>query len=124
MKENPINEILRTSLENISLMTNTNKVIGEPIILPNNSVAIPISKVVCGYGVGGSEFSINNNKKLEKSEFSGDIFPFGGASGGGLTITPTALIILQDNKIKILNVEKRNDLANKLVDAVKDMIKK
>lgn len=120
MKENPINEILRTSLENIGAITNTNKIVGEPISLPNNAVAIPISKVVCGYGVGGSELP-SNNKKVEVAS---EIFPFGGASGGGLTITPTALIILQENKIKILNVEKKNDLLNKLADAFKEMLKK
>lgn len=122
MKENPISEILRTSLENIGHMVDANKVVGEPIVLPNNSIAIPISKVICGYGVGGSE--ITNKNKNVKNEFSNDIFPFGGGSGGGLTITPTAFIIIQENNIKIMNVEKKNDVVYKLFDAFKDMIKK
>ncbi len=124
MKEHPINEILRTSLENIGQMVDTNKVIGEPITLPNNVMAIPISKVVCGYGVGGSEFNTNNKSKVEKTEMANDIFPFGGGSGGGLTITPTAFIIIKDENIKIINIEKENDTIMKLFDAVKDMIKK
>ncbi len=124
MKEHPINEILRTSLENIGQMVDTNKVVGEPIILPNNVMAIPISRVVCGYGVGGSEFATNNKNKIEKTEIANEIFPFGGGSGGGLTITPTAFIIIKDENINIMNIEKENELFIKLFEAVKDMIKK
>ena len=120
MKENPINDIIKTSLENMGIMINVNKVIGEPILLPNNAIAIPISKVVCGYGAAGSEY--DNNKK--KYETSTELYPFGGGSGGGLTMTPSALIIIKDNKVKLLSIEKENDLLDKVVDLVKDIIKK
>ena len=120
MKENPINDIIKTSLENMGIMINVNKVIGEPILLPNNAIAIPISKVVCGYGAAGSEY--DNNKK--KYETSTELYPFGGGSGGGLTMTPTALIIIKDDKVKLLSIEKENDLLDKVVDLVKDIIKK
>ena len=124
MKEHPINEILRTSLENINIITDVNKVIGEPITLANNVIAIPISKVVCAYGVGGSEFNSKNKEKNFKSETSNELFPFGGGSGGGLTITPTALIIIKDDKIKLLNIEKENDIFPRLIDTIKEIIKK
>ena len=120
MKENPINDIIKTSLENMGIMINVNKVIGEPILLPNNAIAIPISKVVCGYGAAGSEYD-NNKKKYETSK---ELYPFGGGSGGGLTMTPTALIIIKDDKVKLLSIEKENDLLDKVVDLVKDIIKK
>lgn len=124
MKEHPINEILRTSLENINIITDVNKVIGEPITLANNVIAIPISKVVCAYGVGGSEFNSKNKEKNFKSETSNELFPFGGGSGGGLTITPTALIIIKDDNIKLLNIEKENDIFPRLIDTIKEIIKK
>lgn len=124
MKEHPINEILKTSLENINIITDVNKVIGEPITLANNVIAIPISKVVCAYGVGGSEFNSKNKEKTFKSETSNELFPFGGGSGGGLTITPTALIIIKDDNIKLLNIEKENDIFPRLIDTIKEIIKK
>lgn len=124
MKEHPINEILKTSLENINIITDVNKVIGEPITLANNVIAIPISKVVCAYGVGGSEFNSKNKEKNFKSETSNELFPFGGGSGGGLTITPTALIIIKDDNIKLLNIEKENDIFPRLIDTIKEIIKK
>lgn len=118
MKENPINEILKTSLENMSTLTNVNKIVGDPMLLPNDMIAIPISKVVCGYGVGGSEYQ---NSKVEASS---EIYPFGGGSGGGLTISPIALLIIKDDKIKVVNVEKENDILIKVADVIKDIIKK
>lgn len=121
MKENKINEFLKTSLENINIMVESNKIIGEPIMLPNDTIAIPISKVVCGYGVGGAEYNLKKDKK--SLEFADELFPFGGGSGGGLTITPTAFIIIKNNEIKLLNVEKENDSFNKIIDVIKDIFK-
>lgn len=123
MKEHPINEILKTSLINISDLVDTNKVIGDPITLPNEMIAIPISKVVCGYGVGGSEFS-NKNKLNYASEASEEIYPFGGATGGGLTIKPQALIILKKDKIQLMNIDKENSTFNLAIDAIKEIFKK
>ena len=44
MKEHPINEILKTSLQNIEGMVNANKIIGEPIKIDENTIAIPIKR--------------------------------------------------------------------------------
>ena len=123
MKEHPINEILRTSLQNINILVDVNKVIGEPILLPDNIIAIPVSKVICGYGVGGSEFKVNSKEKTN-SEISKDLFPFGGATGGGLTMLPQALIIIKDNKIQLMNIDKDNEMLPKILEIFKDMIKK
>lgn len=123
MKEHPINEILKTSLENIDELVNTNKAFGEPIVLPDNVIAIPVSKVIYGYGVGGSQFNSKQNNNV-KSEMANDIFPFGGGSGGGVTINPTALIIIKDGTIKMLSIEKENDVLPRIVDSVKEMFKK
>lgn len=123
MKEHPINEILRTSLQNINILVDANKVIGEPILLPNDIVAIPVSKVICGYGVGGSEFKTNSKNKIE-SEISKELFPFGGATGGGLTMMPQALIIIKDNKIQLMSIDKDNDILPKMFETIKEIIKK
>lgn len=123
MKEHPINEILKTSLVNISDLVDANKVIGEPITLPNEMIAIPISKVVCGYGVGGSEFKGKKNLDFN-SETSSEIYPFGGATGGGLTIKPQALILLKKDKIQLMNIDKENSNFSVVIDAIKEIFKK
>ncbi len=122
MKEHPINEILKTSLQNIEGMVNANKIIGEPIKIAENTIAIPISRVICGYGVGGSQF--NSNKKNVNLEVSNELYPFGGGSGGALTLIPSAFIIINNNEVKLLHLEKDNDIVSKILDIVKDIVKK
>ena len=122
MKEHPINEILKTSLQNIEGMVNANKIIGEPIKIDENTIAIPISRVICGYGVGGSQF--NSNKKNVNLEVSNELYPFGGGSGGALTLIPSAFIIINNNEVKLLHLEKDNDIVSKILDIVKDIVKK
>ena len=122
MKEHPINEILKTSLENIEGMVDANKIIGEPIKIAENTIAIPISRVICGYGVGGSQF--NSNKKNINFEISDELYPFGGGSGGAITLIPSAFIIINNNDVKLLHLEKDNDIVSKVLDIVKDIVKK
>lgn len=124
MKEHPINEILRTSLSNIGNMVDVSKVIGNPILLPNNQIAIPITKVTCGFGVGGSEFPTNKVDAKQKDEYSEEIFPFGGGSGGGISINPMALIVIHNDKIKLLKIEKDNPIFDKAIETIQDIIKK
>ena len=49
---------------------------------------------------------------------------FGGGSGGGVTINPTALIIIKGENIKMLSIEKDSDILPKLIDSIKEMFKK
>jgi sporulation protein YtfJ len=122
MKEHPINEILKTSLQNIEGMVDANKIIGEPIKIDENTIAIPISRVICGYGVGGSQF--NSNKKNINFEISDELYPFGGGSGGAITLIPSAFIIINNDDVKLLHLEKDNDIVSKVLDIVKDIVKK
>ena len=122
MKEHPINDLVKSSLENISSLVDVNKVIGDPMILPNEMVAIPISKVIYGYGVGGSQFDIKSKKV--NTEISSEIYPFGGASGGGLTIKPQAIILIKNDSVKLMNIDKENDFLVQTIDAIKEIIKK
>ncbi len=119
MKEHPISEILKTSIIQLGDLIDVGKVVGSPILLPDKSIAIPLTKVSCGFGVGGSEIPSRNDKE----EYSEELYPFGGGTGGGVSITPTALIILNKGKVKIMKIEKNGFLLDKVFDTMKDIIK-
>ena len=69
MFKRPINEMLTSSLDSLSSLVDTSKIIGKPIEVGEDKFIIPISKVTLGFGVGGSEFEINK-KDVKEGEDS------------------------------------------------------
>lgn len=128
-EEKPINEIVKQSLDSISQMIDTSKVIGKPIIVSNDMIVVPITKVTLGFGSGGSEFVINNkiknNTKNELlNETSEELFPYGGGQVGGLSMNPEAFLIINNGKIDLIRLEKDQSLFNQTLAIIKEVIKK
>ena len=125
MKEHPINDLLNISLDSVIRMVDTSKIVGTPIDLGNNRFIIPISKVSFGFGAGGSEFtnaSPDKRKTIFNSEVSEEIFPFGGGSGGGISINPSSFILVNNDEIKIVNSEGANSLVERILEVIKESI--
>ena len=53
IKEQQINAVMQTALENIKDMIDVNTVIGEAVIAGNGNTVIPVSKVSFGFVAGG-----------------------------------------------------------------------
>ena len=64
----PIENLMKTTMENIRDMIDVNTVIGEPVETKDGQFIIPISKVSFGFSSGGSEFP--NTKQVEKNDLS------------------------------------------------------
>ena len=122
IKENPINNLLDISLNNITRMVDINKVVGTPMRVDDENILIPISRVAFGFGAGGSEFSTKNATKAYNMELSEELFPFGGGSGGGVNIAPVAFLHINGGKMEVVNVNKDNDLLDKLFEIAKDFL--
>ena len=122
MKEHPINNLLDISLENITKMVDVSKIVGQPIRVDENNILIPVSKVVFGFGAGGSEFSTKQTGKAYDLELGEELFPFGGGSGGGINISPVAFLKVSDGDMKIMNVEKNPTLTEKLLEVAKEYL--
>lgn len=127
MEENhPIEELMVTAMDSIKQMVDANTIIGEPIKALNNTVIIPISKVGFGFAAGGSEFNdetLNSYNKREKEEHVKYRLPFGGGSGAGVSITPVAFLIVQNDNVKLLEASHSNVL-DKLVEYIPDAMDK
>ena len=96
--ENKLEEIIRTSLENIRTMIDANTVIGDPISTSNGVTVIPISKVSVGYASGGLDF----NGKDKPANLPQN---FGGGGGTGVSINPVGfLVVKNDGNIEMINV--------------------
>ncbi len=115
MSERPIEGLMDTTLEKIKQMVNANTVIGDPIVTPDGTTIIPVSKIVYGFASGGSEFA---SKKSESKNL------FGGGGGAGVTITPVAFISISNGDVKLLNISEYNGSGDRAVGMVPELFDK
>lgn len=123
MSEHPIKSLMSTAMENLKEMIDVNTIIGDPVETPDGSVILTVSKVGFGFAAGGSEFSVDGQKKSSQggqSQGQGQEqepkLPFGGGSGGGVSITPIAFLIVSPTGIKMLHLNEGTHLVEKILD--------
>ena len=125
-EQHPIEGLMVTAMNSIQDMIDVNTIIGEPIETSNNVIIIPISKVGFGFAAGGSEFkgeTIDEYTKRDKEEAIQYRLPFGGGSGAGVSISPVAFLIVQQNTVKLLPIE-HGSCVDRLLDYVPDLMDK
>ena len=110
---NPIQDILKTTMENIKTMTEVNTVVGDAVTTHDGTVIIPVSKLSFGIGAGGSDISVKNGQ-------SG----FGGGSGAGATVSPIAFLIINNGNVRIIPIGPSSSPVDKLVDIIPEAIDK
>lgn len=118
MDKHPIGSLMETTMAKLRDMVDVNTIIGTPVTAPDGVMLIPVSKVSFGFASGGSDFASKNQKD------SGDN-AFGGGSGAGVTITPTAFVIIKDGTVRLLSVEgNTSDPVMKVIDSIPTVIDK
>ena len=123
MADHPIQGLMTTAMENLKEMIDVNTIIGDPVETPDGSVILTVSKVGFGFAAGGSEFGIegqsSNGQGSEQK--SG---PFGGGSGGGVSITPVAFLIVSSNGVKMVHLDENTHLYEKILDLAPQAVDK
>lgn len=120
MSEHPIQGLMTTAMENIKDMIEVNTIIGDAVESPDGSIIIPVSKVGFGFAAGGSEFQMNSGGQSD-SEME---LPFGGGSGGGVSITPVAFLIVSRNGIKMVHLDENTHIFEKMIDFAPQVVDK
>ena len=119
MAEHPIESLMITAMTSLRDMIDVNTIVGDCVSSVDGTLVIPISKVCFGFASGGSEFNTN---KLNK--FSEDAkLPFGGGSGAGVNITPSAFIIVKNGNVRVVNMNMQTPI-DKVLDMAPDIIDK
>ncbi|GAA0600723.1 hypothetical protein GCM10009001_16510 [Virgibacillus siamensis] len=121
MSEHPIQGLMTTAMENLKDMIEVNTIIGDPVESPDGSVIVPVSKVGFGFAAGGSEFSGGGGKG---DDSGGDSLPFGGGSGGGVSITPVAFLIVSQKGIKMIHMDENVHLYEKMINFAPQAVEK
>ncbi|MCT2534988.1 GerW family sporulation protein [Aquibacillus koreensis] len=120
-QEHPIEGLMTTAMESLKDMVDVNTIIGDPIESPDGSVIITVSKVGFGFAAGGSEFY--GGQSSDQGD-GGQKLPFGGGSGGGVSITPTAFLIVNKSGVQMIHLDEQTHLYEKLLDVAPQAIDK
>lgn len=119
-----VGSILDITVDKMRALADTGLVVGDKIAVTDDITLIPVSRVSCGFASGGSDLP------TEKSP-SG--VSFGGAGGGGLTVTPVCFVCINKGEVKILNLastmpmgaaERAITMAPELIESIKDAFSK
>ena len=113
-KSTNLDILVKTAIEKIREVADTETVIGKPIVTSNGTTVIPVSKISIGFGSGGSDLPTKQAKDL-----------FGGGAGGGVSIQPIAFItIMPDGNVKLLQMTINAPKENAALALIPDVVDK
>ena len=116
-KRNHLDALMRTTMEKVREMVDTNTIVGAPITTPDGVTLIPVSRVRFGFGTGGGSYGKTGGE-------------FGGGAGAGVNIDPVAFLTIKDGVTRLLpvgaapmnTVDRIVDMAPDLVDKVENFM--
>jgi uncharacterized spore protein YtfJ len=111
-----LESLVKTTMGEIERLVNTRTLVGDPIVIGDNTL-IPLISVGFGFGAG-SNTGISTTK--QKGEMSG------AGSGGGAGIKPVAVIVINKDGVKVEPVmsgvsgaiEKMTETAPKAIEKI------
>jgi len=110
MKETPVNKIMENTLQKMREMVDVSTIIGEPI-KTGDTTLIPVSKVSYGFTSGGTDLPSKQNAEL-----------FGGGGGGGITISPVAFIVIQGEKVRMMQINNYTSSADRAIAMIPELV--
>ncbi len=109
MAENNFNTTVDSLFKGMENFITTKTVVGEAVNI-NGTIILPLVDVSFGVGAGTSAGKSDANSGKSKA---------GGGMGGKMS--PSAILVIQDGAIKLVNV-KNQDATTKILDMIPDVI--
>ncbi|MGD0154051.1 MAG: GerW family sporulation protein [Thermacetogeniaceae bacterium] len=110
MPDHPIEALMKTAMESIKEMVDVNTIVGDPVETPDGNVIMPVSRVSCGFAAGGADYL----PEARRGETVGTL-PFGGGSGGGVSVQPVGFLVVGHDQVRLLPVD-ANPVFDRLID--------
>ena len=106
MADNNFNTVMTSLLKGVDSVFSTKTVVGEPINV-GDTILVPLVDVSFGLGAGAG---IQDKKNK-------------GAGGIGGKMSPSAILVIQNGKTKLVNIKQQGGLT-KVLDMVPDLVDK
>ena len=116
VEHNRINNVIETTLKNLSNVIDVDMVIGKPITSKDGTTIIPVSKITVGVIAGGGEYG---KVKLFKK---GDDLPYSAGNGAIVSVKPCGFLVNEGNGYKMISVS--DSPYEKLIEKATDFIEK
>ena len=119
-KNEKINRLIHSSIENLDGLADVNMIIGKPILTASGYQVIPFSKVTLGNLSGGGEYG---DLKLVKET---DALAFAGGSGAVVSMKPMGFLVDDGSSCRILRItdEPIDSLIERAGELVRDAFAK
>ena len=126
MQSHPIENIMRTAMEQLKLMLDVNTIVGDPVRMDDGSLIIPVSKVSFGFVAGGGEYGLGEGNKRSDAALPLDASqdarnPFGGGAGAGASVNPMAFLVVGKNNVRVMPVY-YNTTYDRIIEAVPQLL--
>ena len=105
-----LNSNLEALFSKMEGFVNTKTVVGDAMTI-GDVIIVPLVEVMFGVGAGSTDNSEDKNKKQM------------GAGGLGAKIAPTAIMVIQNSTVQLVNVKDQSSV-NKLIDMVPGILSK
>jgi len=130
----PIENIMRTTMEQLKEMVDVNTIVGDPVIASDGTLIVPISTVATGFVSGGGEYACGAMKKKKDSSDHDTQeegrFPFAGASAAGISLTPMSFVVIGNGTVKVVpaqyncTVDRLIEMLPRAMEELKNFIEK
>ncbi len=122
--EHPIQGLMKTAMESIKSMVDVNTVVGEAVETQDGTVIIPVSRVSLGFAAGGGEYGATaRDGRRPAPDGAAEIWPFGGGSGAGMSVSPIGFLVCGPNTVRFLPVDQRANL-ERILDVAPDLLER
>jgi sporulation protein YtfJ len=111
----PIENMMRSSMEQIREMVDVNTIIGDAVHTPEGAVILPVSKVSFGFVSGGGEYGQGGSIRETSKDLTEN--PFAGGSGAGICLQPVGFVVVNGENIRLLPVQSES-----IMDHLADMV--
>ena len=113
IKENSnLSEMIGNSLKSLKELSDSETIVGSPIVTASGVTVIPVSKLSMGFVGGGLDYGKKIKSKPDVKEYSEGKPNFGGGGGTGISLVPVAfLVVSPEGNVSVLPItnEAQND---------------
>ena len=105
--KNKFDTAIQSMFESMTGVISSTTVVGEPVIINQNTFVLPLMNVSVGVGAGA-----NVNEKSNRNL---------GGGGLGAKYSPSAVLVVQDGNARIINIQEQDKLVH-LIESAPDTV--